>query len=140
MDKQIFSTVGLKERIQLLTDNATAIEKRTYSRTLDSSEVAKMQTQFAQKAIELNIEETEMKSVRESFKLIAKPIKAEMALLMQGIRSSSEEITEEVYLLTDMDHEMMGYYSKEGELIFSRQLMQSEKQYSIVDNLKKVNG
>lgn len=139
MDVKVFQDVSPKERIQILTDNAAAIEKKTYSRPLDNAEVAKMQTEFAQKAIELNIQESGLKAIRDEFKLKVKPIKAEMANLMQGIRSGSEEVTEDVYLLADMDSQMMGYYNSGGELIFSRPLLQSEKQYSITENLRKVN-
>lgn len=139
MNAKVFQDVSPKERIQILTDNASSVEKKTYSRPLDIAEISKMQTEFAQKAIELNIEESELKSVRDEFKLKVKPIKAEMSVLMQGIRSGSEEVTEDVFLLADMEDSMMGYYNNAGELIFSRPLMQSEKQYSITENLRKVN-
>jgi hypothetical protein len=139
MEARLFEGFSLKERQEVLHANASAIEKKTYSRPLDQAEIAKMQTEFAQKAIDLDIAETALKAERENFKLKAKPIKKEMAVLMQGIRSGSEEVTEEVYLMADMSEKMMGYYNKEGVLISSRPLMQNEMQYSINESLKKVN-
>lgn len=35
MDQKLFQDVNPKERIQLLSDNAVLIEKKTYSRALD---------------------------------------------------------------------------------------------------------
>lgn len=84
----------------------------------------------------MNIEESELKVHRESFKIKAKPIKTEMAVLMQAIRSGSEEITEDVYQISDMENEMMGYYNKDGILIFSRPLLPTERQFSITDSFK----
>jgi len=136
MDVKLFETISLKEREQMLKDNCQSIEKKTYSRALDQAEIAKLQTEFAQKAIDLNIAESELKVQRESFKLVSKPIKKDMSDLMQGIRSGSEEVTEEVYLISDMSEKMMGYYNKDGNLIQSRPLMQSEMQYSITEMRK----
>lgn len=139
MEARLFEGYSPKERQEMLHANASAIEKKTYSRPLDQAEIAKLQTKFAQKAIDLDIAETALKAERENFKLIAKPIKQEMSTLMQGIRSGSEEITEDVYLVADMSDKMMGYYNKDGVLISSRPLMQNEYQYSISEELKKVN-
>lgn len=141
MESKIFQDVSIRDREQYLKDNATKVEKHTYSKPLDVAEVSKLQTEFAQKAIELNIEESNLKEVREEFKSKTKPLKIEMAKLMQNIRTGAEEVTEDVYHLSDMDSEQMGYYNKEGVLIFSRPLMTSERQYSITvsNNLKKVN-
>jgi hypothetical protein len=36
------------------------------------------------------------------------------------IRSQVEEVHEEVYLLKDIEQSKMGYYSKEGILVFER--------------------
>lgn len=139
MEARLFEGYSLKERQEMLNANASAIEKKTYSRPLDQAEIAKLQTEFAQKAIDLDIAESDLKAERENFKLIAKPIKKEMSTLMQGIRSGSEEVTEEVYLVAEMSEKMMGYYNKEGVLISSRPLMQNEMQYSITDNVRKAN-
>jgi hypothetical protein len=136
MDSKLFETFSLKDREQMLRDNSQSIEKKTYSRPLDNAEVAKMQTEFAQKAIDLNIAEGELKVQRELFKLVSKPIKKDMSYLMQCIRSGGEEVTEEVYLIADMSEKMLGYYNKDGNLIQSRPLMQSEMQYSITEMRK----
>lgn len=131
MEAKIFQEIPLKDRLQYIKDNAAASETKTYQRQLDKEEVIKLQNEYAQKAIELNIAEEELKRHRESFKAVAKPLKVELSTLMQGIRTSSEEITEEVYLLADMDEQMMGYYNAEGELIYSRPLLAKERQFSI---------
>lgn len=133
MEKLMFPDKSPRDREQLLRDNAVKVENRTYLRALDQSEVIELQNSYTQRAIELANAESELKSARETFKSIAKPIKVEMGEIIQGIRTSSEEITEEVFLLADMDDQIMCYYNKFGELVYSRPLMQNEKQYSITD-------
>lgn len=133
MEKLMFPGKSPRDREQLLRDNAVKVENRTYLRALDQSEVIELQNAYTQKAIELANAEAELKMHREVFKSKAKPLKVEMGEIIQGIRTSSEEITEEVFLLADMDEQMMCYYNKLGELVYSRPLMQSEKQYSITE-------
>lgn len=133
MEKLMFPGKSPRDREQLLRDNAVKVENRTYLRALDQSEVIELQNAYTQKAIELANAEAELKTHREVFKSKAKPLKVEMGEIIQGIRTSSEEITEEVFLLADMDEQMMCYYNKLGELVYSRPLMQSEKQYSITE-------
>ncbi len=53
------------------------------------------------------------------------------------IRTQVEEVTEDVYLLKDIEESKMGYYSKEGKLVFERNLRPEEQQYSITDHLRK---
>lgn len=50
-----------------------------------------------------------------------------------------EEVTDEVYLMKDMKEMKMGYYSKEGKLVFERGLRPDEMQFSISEHLKKAN-
>lgn len=138
MEQRIFQNISERDREQYLRDNAVRSEIKTYSRALDKAEVIELQNQYAQKAIELNIADEDLKRHRESFKAVAKPLKIELAKLMQGIRSSSEEITEDVYLLADMDDQMMGYYNSLGELIYSRPLLASERQFSITGVMQKL--
>lgn len=133
MEKLMFPGKSPRDREQLLRDNAVKVENRTYLRALDQSEVIELQNAYTQKAIELANAEAELKMHREVFKSKAKPLKVEMGEIIQSIRTSSEEITEEVFLLADMDEQMMCYYNKLGELVYSRPLMQSEKQYSITE-------
>jgi len=135
MEAKIFQNIPERERTQYIKDNAASSETRTYTRPLDAAEVISLQNEYAQKAIELNIADEELKGHRETFKAKAKPLKVQMAKIMQGIRTSSEELTEEVFLLADMDEQMMGYYNSLGELIYSRPLLAQERQFSIVDNV-----
>lgn len=133
MEKKMFQDRSPADRERLLRDNATKVENRTYLRALDPAEVIELQNAYTQKAIELANAEDELKVHRENFKAVAKPLKVEMGQIIQGVRTASEEVTEEVFLLADMDEQMMCYYNRLGELVYSRPLMQNEKQYSITD-------
>lgn len=133
MEQTIFQNVLPDRREQMLRDNAVSVEKKTFVRHLTPEEVIKLHAEFSQKAVELNIAEDDLKAYRENHKAVVKPLKSEMSMLMKSIRSNSEELTEDVFLLSDMESQMMGYYNKLGELVYSRPLLASERQFSIID-------
>lgn len=139
MELEIFQDVPQREREQYLKDNAVKSEVYTYNEPLELEEISKNQTEFTQKSIELDIEQTNLKDITDGYKSKMNRLKSEMKSLMQLLRTGSKEITEEVYQLSDFDTQQMGYYNKKGILVFSRPLLKSEKQYSIMSNLKKVS-
>jgi hypothetical protein len=63
-----------------------------------------------------------------------------MAAGLQKIRTGMEEINDDVFLMKDLEENKMGYYSKEGKLVFERNLKPEEMQYSIADYSLKQTG
>ena len=82
-------------------------------------------------------EEQKLKVAKEIFKSVVKPLRQEMAKNLSMIRNQVEEVHEEVYLMKDVAEGKMGYYSKEGKLVFERELRADERQYSIQEHLRK---
>lgn len=133
MQNKILQDVPLNKREQYLRDTAETVEQMTYPLALDEGELSKLKTEFSQDAIELDRHEQVMKAAREEFKGVAKPLKLKMGQAMQRIRTRQEEVTEDVYLIADQETETMGYYNSAGHLVYSRPLMQKERQLRIVD-------
>jgi hypothetical protein len=59
---------------------------------------------------------------------------------LQKIRTGMEEINDDVFLMKDLEENKMGYYSKEGKLVFERNLKPEEMQYSISDFTNRKTG
>ena len=50
------------------------------------------------------------------------------------IRSGIEEVTGDVFLMDNQETGEMGYYNEKGELVYTRLLMQDERQLRIIPN------
>lgn len=95
------------------------------------AEVQELQSELSQIMITVDQHDQQLKMAKEIYKATVKPSKEKMRAILQNIRSQVEEVTEEVYLMKDLEDGKMGYYTKEGRLVFERRLKPEENQYSI---------
>ncbi|WP_370214812.1 hypothetical protein [Mesoflavibacter profundi] len=136
MDLKILQDVSASERKEVLRNSADKKEVFTYPKTLDAKEVTHLKDEYTKNAIALAKHEEAKKEFNEDFKAKVKPLKLEMSSQMTRIRSKVEEITEDVYLISDQENELMCYYNALGELVYHRPLMPEEKQLTLVDKTK----
>ena len=137
MEKQILSGESASDRLEQLKNSAEKVESFSYPRELNTGEIQELQSHLSQDMITVDQEEQKLKVAKEIFKAATKPVKQTIAKNLQMIRTQVEEVTEDVYLLKDVEESKMGYYSKEGKLVFERNLRPEEQQYSITDHLRK---
>lgn len=137
MEKQILSGESASDRLEQLKNSAEKVESFSYPRELSTGEIQELQSHLSQDMITVDQEEQKLKVAKEIFKAATKPVKQTIAKNLQMIRTQVEEVTEDVYLLKDIEESKMGYYSKEGKLVFERNLRPEEQQYSITDHLRK---
>lgn len=137
MEKQILSGESAIDRLEQLKNSAEKVESFSYPRELSTGEIQELQSHLSQDMITVDQEEQKLKVAKEIFKAATKPVKQTIAKNLQMIRTQVEEVTEDVYLLKDIEESKMGYYSKEGKLVFERNLRPEEQQYSITDHLRK---
>lgn len=137
MQKQILQGESPGERLEQLKNSADKVEMFSYPRELSNGEIQELQSNLSQNMIFVDKEDQKLKVAKEVFKAATKPVKQTIAKDLQMIRSQVEEVNEEVYLLKDIEEGKMGYYSKEGVLVFERNLRPDEMQYSIQDHLRK---
>jgi hypothetical protein len=137
MEKQILINESPGDRLEQLKNSADKVETFSYPRELSNGEIQELQSNLSQDMIHVDKEEQKLKVAKEIFKSATKPTKQNIAKNLQMIRSQVEEVTEEVYLLKDVEDGKMGYYSKEGKLVFERNLRADEMQYSIQEHLRK---
>lgn len=137
MEKQILQSTPPEERIMQLRDSADKIQEFSYSRELGIGEVQELQSSLSQDLIAVDCEDQKLKMAKEVYKASTKPVKEEIKSKLQKIRSGVEEVKEDVYLLKDVEENKMGYYSKDGNLVFERALRPDEQQFSINEHLRK---
>ncbi len=136
MDIKILQDVSEKERKEILQNSADKKEVFTYPKSLGDKEVTFLKDEYTKNAIAYAKQEELKKEFMEDFKSKVKPLKLEMSTQMTRIRNKVEEVTEDVYLVSDQDSDTMGYYNVKGELVYHRPLMPEEKQLTIVDKLR----
>jgi hypothetical protein len=139
MDKQILKGESAVNRLEQLKNSADKVESFSYPRELSTGEIQELQSNLSQDMIAVDQQEQKLKVAREIFKSATKPVKQQIAKNLQMIRSQVEEVTEDVFLLKDIEENKMGYYSKDGNLVFERNLRPEEQQHSIMDHLRKAN-
>jgi hypothetical protein len=137
MEKKILQNETPADRLEQLKSVADKLEDFSYPRELTNGEIQELQSGLSQDMITVDRAEQELKIAKEVFKSEVKPIKQQIAKNLQMIRTQVEEVKEKVFLLKDLNEEKMGYYSKDGILVFERELRPDEKQYSITDHLRK---
>lgn len=137
MEKKILQGESQSERLEQLMASADKKEIFSYPRELSNGELQELQSRLSQDMIAVDQEEQKLKVAKEIFKAATKPVKQQIARNLQMIRSQVEEVTEDVFLMKDIVEGKMGYYSKEGILVFERNLRPEEQQYSIQDHLRK---
>lgn len=137
MEKKILQNESPADRLEQLKSVADKLEDFSYPRELTNGEIQELQSGLSQDMITVDRAEQELKIAKEVFKSEVKPIKQQIAKNLQMIRTQVEEVKEKVFLLKDLNEEKMGYYSKDGILVFERELRPDEKQYSITDHLRK---
>lgn len=136
MDQQILQSESAISRKQILRDSADKLEEFTYPRALGHEEVTQIKDEFSKNAVKVaKLEETKAEFMTQ-WKADVKPIKQEMGAQISKIRTNVEEVTEEVFLISDQDQGVMGYYNSEGILVYKRPLMPEERQMTIVDKAK----
>lgn len=137
MEKQILKGESASDRLEQLKNSAEKVESFSYPRELSNGEIQELQSHLSQDMISVDQQEQQLKIAKEIFKAATKPVKQTIAKNLQMIRTQVEEVTEDVYLLKDVEESRMGYYSKEGKLVFERNLRPEEMQYSIQEHLRK---
>lgn len=137
MEKKILQSESPSDRLEQLKNSADKIENFSYPRELSNGEIQELQSNLSQDMIFVDKEDQKLKVAKEVFKAATKPVKQQIAKNLQLIRSQVEEVSEDVYLLKDIEEGKMGYYSKDGILVFERNLRPDEMQYSIQDHLRK---
>lgn len=137
MEKQLLQGYTVEDRIAHLQDVAEKTELFTYSRELSLGETEELKNELSQNFIRIDQEENVLKQHKEAFNAVVKPLKQRNKEVLQMVRTGMEEVMEPVYLLKDNEEGKMGYYSKEGKLVFERSLKPEENQISILNVNRK---
>lgn len=119
---------NLQEREQFIKDNAEGIETMGYSKPLKSSVIDKLKEQLANTTIEKEEVEADKKAANQQYNADLKNLRTTIGDIAEKLKSKSEYVNESCYKLVDEEEKMVGYYNKEGMLVYERQARLEELQ------------
>ncbi len=135
MEKLLGQDISRKQRIQFLKDNADAIEDFGYNKPLTEDEILTLKESLTDTSIQIADIEQKKEEATEQFMTQLKPLKKIQQETIGMLKNKSEYRTEECYKFIDHEAGEVGYYNADGELVYQRGILPSERQKTIFENL-----
>ena len=110
----------LKERELFIKDNADEVENKGYSKPLAGSEIDRLKEQLTDACIKKQDLEEEKKTVVKGYQDEINGQKVIIKDCSEKLKSKSKYVMEPCYKLVDEAEKMVGYYNKEGMLVYER--------------------
>lgn len=127
-----FHMMPRKERLDWLKANADSTERdQNVFKDLNPSEIDDLEGQIATDSVELSKIEQEKKEVLASFKERMDPIKNDLKINIQSLRTGQEEVVTDIFYIADYDNNRMYGYAPDGTEVRNRRLRSDEMQISI---------
>jgi DNA-directed RNA polymerase subunit F len=139
MEATLFQDLAPEERREMLDANADAIEHLGYTRSLPSEEVDSLKEQLMSVQIKIDEKEEELKEKSKELKDEIRGLKENRKKVTGSLKTRSEYIEEDCYKMVDEERREVGYYSREGILVYSRPARKDELQKTIFHEIRK-NG
>lgn len=136
MEKVLFADLSEKERIQMLSDNADAVEEVGYMKAFTPDEMEEMKDRLSKIVFDINDIDEEKKAANDEFKLRKKPLETEKQELLANIKSKSEYVVEDCFKIIDQNEQMVGFYNKQGVLVDRRPIRPDERNMTIFQALR----
>ena len=137
MDSQLFQDLPLEERKEQLDANADAVEHLGYTRSLTSEEVDSLKEQLMSVQIKIDEKEDELKEKSKELKDAIRDLKTNRKKITGSLKTRAEYIEEDCYKMVDEERREVGYYNKEGILVYSRPARKDELQRTIFQTIRK---
>lgn len=116
------------ERELYLRDNADAIEQMGYSKPIPSDQIEKLKETLADASIKKLEQEEAKKAAVQMYNEEIKGYKITIKDAADKLKRKSTYVKEPCYKLVDQQTRQVGYYNKEGMLVYQRAARQSELQ------------
>lgn len=139
MEKTLFADYPKDERLQMLEDNADAVEVISYLKHFESDELAEMKDDLVNALIQIHEYNLELAQIKSKYKEKIKPLAELVNENQEKIKMRAESIKGKCFKLVDYEAKMVGYYNPLGNLVFERPASRDEAQTNIVSMRKTVN-
>jgi hypothetical protein len=124
---------NLAEREQFIKDNADSIENIGYSKPIPSDQIEKLKETLADASIKKLEQEEAKKAAVQMYNDEIKGYKLTIKDAADKLKSKSTYVNEPCYRIIDEQTRQVGYYNKEGMLVYQRAARHDELQPRLFD-------
>ncbi len=131
-----------RERINPEELKAIAVSSdwRRVEYDLSQAELEEVETKYRETCLEIDGLEIEKKSATSHFGSLIKNSDTRREELRQQILTQKRKTDAEVFLVPDLDADLMKYYDKDGRKVYERPLESYERQTSALEDFAEVEA
>lgn len=131
MDKVLGQEYEGKARIDFLRDNCDAVEDLGYTKQLPNEEIEALKDRLVENNIQLRDVRADKKAANKEFNDQIKQLEESNDEVTGKLKAKSEFVTEACFKFVDTETREVGYYNREGLLVYCRPGRSEEMQKSM---------
>lgn len=131
MDKVLGQEYEGKARIDFLRDNCDAVEDLGYTKQLPNEEIEALKDRLVENNIQLRDVRADKKAANKEFNDLIKQLEESNDEVTGKLKAKSEFVTEACFKFVDTETREVGYYNREGLLVYCRPGRPEEMQKSM---------
>lgn len=131
MDKVLGQEYEGKARIDFLRDNCDAVEDLGYTKQLPNEEIEALKDRLVENNIQLRDVRADKKAANKEFNDQIKQLEDSNDEVTGKLKAKSEFVTEACFKFVDTETREVGYYNREGLLVYCRPGRPEEMQKSM---------
>lgn len=131
MDKVLGQEYEGKARIDFLRDNCDAVEDLGYTKQLPNEEIEALKDRLVENNIQLRDVRADKKAANKEFNDQIKQLEESNDEITGKLKAKSEFVTEACFKFVDTETREVGYYNREGLLVYCRPGRPEEMQKSM---------
>lgn len=131
MDKVLGQEYEGKARIDFLRDNCDAVEDLGYTKQLPNEEIEALKDRLVENNIQLRDVRADKKAANKEFNDQIKQLEESNDEVTGKLKAKSEFVTEACFKFVDTETREVGYYNREGLLVYCRPGRPEEMQKSM---------
>ena len=131
MDKVLGQEYEGKARINFLRDNCDAVEDLGYTKQLPNEEIEALKDRLVENNIQLRDVRADKKAANKEFNDQIKQLEESNDEVTGKLKAKSEFVTEACFKFVDTETREVGYYNREGLLVYCRPGRPEEMQKSM---------
>lgn len=131
MDKVLGQEYEGKARIDFLRDNCDAVEDLGYTKQLPNEEIEALKDRLVENNIQLRDVRADKRAANKEFNDQIKQLEESNDEVTGKLKAKSEFVTEACFKFVDTETREVGYYNREGLLVYCRPGRPEEMQKSM---------
>ncbi len=140
MEKTLFKNETPAERLKSLESNCDKVEEASYMKQFTHDEIIEFKEELSNVSIELYDIGIEKAEATKTFTEQAKKPTKRKAEVLGYIKDKAVSVKGQCFVFLDQEDKTAYYFNGDGDQVFSRQLLPSERQKTFFSTLRAEKG